>query len=54
MGQFFPNAKHLVGCYRPSKVKYHIFDTFTKGKSVLIIEVLHQESVHRCSLGCSA
>ena len=27
---------------------------FDKGKSVLIVEVFHQESVHRCVLGCSA
>ena len=25
----FPNPKHLRGCYGPSKVEYHIFDTFT-------------------------
>ena len=25
-----PNPKHLGGCYGPSKVEYHFFDTFTK------------------------
>ena len=25
----FPNPKHLRGCYGPSKVEYHILDTFT-------------------------
>ena len=29
------------------------FDPFTKGWGILIIEMLHQESVHRCSLGCN-
>ena len=53
MSQFFPNPKHLGGCYRLLKVEYHIFDIFTKEKSTLIIEVLHEESVHRCILGCS-
>ena len=48
----FPSPK-LGGCYRPSKVEYHFFDTFTKGYSALIIEVFNQESVHRCSLECS-
>ena len=26
----FPNPKHLRGCYGPSKVEYHFFDTFMK------------------------
>ena len=30
------------------------FDTLMKGQSMLIIEVLHQESIHRCILGCSS
>ena len=35
------------------KVEYHFFNTLMKGESLLIIEVLHQESIHRCSLQCS-
>ena len=35
-------------CYGPLKVEYHFFDTFMKDESALIIEVLHQESGHRC------
>ena len=30
------------------------FLTLMKDKSALITDVLHQESVHRCILGCSA
>ena len=33
------------------KLSTTFFVTFMKGKSILIIEVLHQESVHRCRLG---
>ena len=29
-GPMFPNPKHLMGCYGPSKVEYHFFDTFMK------------------------
>ena len=32
--------------------EYHFLDAFAKGKSVLNIHLLDQESVNRCSLGC--
>ena len=51
MGGFDLHPTHLGAYCRPPKVVYHFFDTFTK---ILIIEILLQESVHRCNLGCSA
>ena len=51
-GQIWFPIQNTWGCYRLLEVKYQFFDTFLKGSSILIIEVLHEESVHRCILGC--
>ena len=42
----------LRGVLQAIESQVPLFDTFIKGKSVLI-EFMHTESVHRCSLGCS-
>ena len=37
MASLFPNPKHLRGCYGPSKVEYHFFDTSQRIKVHLLL-----------------
>ena len=53
MGQFVSQSKALKGVLWAVESQVPLFDTFMKDESTLITDVLHQESVHRCSLGCS-
>ena len=41
----FPNPKHLRGCYGPSKVEYHIFDTFTIKAHLLLMYCIKNQSI---------
>ena len=52
-GTIFGTATHLMGCQEPLE-KIAFFSTFATPSRILRIHWFYQESVHRCSLGCSS
>ena len=52
MGQFFPNPKHLRGCYGQSNVEYHFFTLSQRIKVHLLLMYCIKNLSIGVSKGC--